>query len=133
MAKNYNNLTHDEDLRLLSEIKRLNPSFSLTDSQRRRLREVKSFSQTPNNNQALSVFRQSTQENVSNENIANEKNSPENTTENDAICELRKEIQKIKDDKRSFYTDGYIAGWLKWDLGLNIGKTYFIYLLIDLF
>ncbi len=118
----------DEDLRLLTEIKRLNPGFQLSDSVRKRLRD--NYLKASNNlakSKVYSVFKdQETEKSIQSQNDEASQDGIKTLIVNsDAIKELKEEINKLKEEKRGVSTVGYVAGLLKWDVGISFGMSFF--------
>ena len=108
----------DEDLRILSAMKKQNPGYQLTESVKRKIRKDLFAVQTPPNLQA-----------EKNEKIFPLKKIFELESANDyqghgTIAELQEQVRMltILHKKKELGTTGFVAGVLKWDINIFTGK-----------
>ena len=95
-----NNIYYDEDIRLLLEAKKNNPSFQLPDAVKKRLRDIN------NKGNASKLTKTSSIEEFSFQN----KNLFE---------QMQNQINLLKDSKSSIQSDGFFAALIKWDYKID--------------
>ena len=100
-----NSLQLDEDVRLLIELKKMNPSFQLTDAARKRLRDAYKKSSTVDSKIQLET----------------------NLNQTKCLEAMQNQINLLQQSKSLINSDGFVAGLIKWDYKIDTSKfLYFI-------
>ena len=99
-----NSLQLDEDVRLLIELKKMNPSFQLTDAARKRLRDAYKKSSTVDSN----IQRET------------------NLNQTKCLEEMQNQINLLQQSKSLINSDGFVAGLIKWDYKIDTSIFYIL-------
>ena len=97
-----NSMQLDEDVRLLIEIKKMNPTFQLSDAARKRLRDTYKKSSTVDLNiQREASFKQTK-----------------------CLEDMQNQINMLQQSKSLISSDGFVAGLIKWDYRFDTSIVY---------
>ena len=90
----------DEDIRLLLEAKKKNPSFQLTAAVKKRLRDI-------------------------NKRVTEKSESIDDFQNKNLLEQMQNEIDLLKASKSSLHSDGFFAALIKWNYNIDASNTLF--------